>query len=132
MTLALGGQRRGKEEGQQWAGGGEPFVFSQVQLLGLNRWHPIGGPRSGTRCSRWLRAGAGSFADACHSLPRQKQEEGMHRCYLHQGSHQECLGDIPRRWGTQGGVSRCWEREAPSDTNRGYCFLALAVYQAPG
>lgn len=108
MTLALGGQRRGKEEAQPWAGGGEPFVFSQVQLLGLNRWHPIGGPRSGTRCSRWLRAGAGSFADACHSLPRQKQEEGVHRCYLHRGSHlgcyRECPGDIPGRWGDKKGL----------------------------
>lgn len=27
------------------------------------------------------RAGAGSFADACHSLPRQEREEGMHCCY---------------------------------------------------
>lgn len=121
MTLLLGGQRRGGKR----AGSGEPFVLSQVQLLGLNRWHPIGGPRSG--------AGAGSFADACHSLPRQEREEGVHCCYLHQGSHlgchQGCLGDIPRRWGIRGGASRCWERESPSDTSKGYCFLVLSVYQ---
>ena len=50
----LGDRGGGREEGRQWGGGGVPFVFSQVQLLGLNRWHPIGGRRSGTRCGWWL------------------------------------------------------------------------------
>lgn len=54
------------------------------------------------------RAGAGSSADACHSLPRQEREEGMHCCYLHQGSHLGCrqgwLGDIARRWGIEEGL----------------------------
>lgn len=37
------------------------------------------------------RAGAGSSADACHSLPRQEREEGVHCCYLHEGSHLGCV-----------------------------------------
>lgn len=53
MTPATWGTEAGDGEGPAEGGGGEPFVFSQVQLLGLNRWHPTGGPRSGTRCSGW-------------------------------------------------------------------------------
>lgn len=70
MTLAAWGANR--EEGQKWGGGGEPFVVSQVQLLGLNRGHPLaaGGRAPEAAAGGW----AGSSADMCHSLPRQKLE----------------------------------------------------------
>lgn len=54
------------------------------------------------------RAGAGSFADACHSLPRREREEGMGCCYLRQGSHLGCregwLGDIAGGGGREKGL----------------------------
>lgn len=67
------GTEAGGGRGPAVQGGGEPFVFSQVQLLHLNRWHPIGSEgRVPDAPGYW--AGAGSFADMCHSLPRLKQK----------------------------------------------------------
>lgn len=42
MTPAAWGTEAGEGGGPAVGQGkGGPFVFSQVQLLGLNRWHPL-------------------------------------------------------------------------------------------
>lgn len=71
----LGDRGGGGRRASSGAGGGEPFVFSRVQVHSLNRWHPIGGRRSGTRCG-WCLGRGRDLTDVCHSLPRQNQEAG--------------------------------------------------------
>lgn len=82
-------------------GKGGLFVFSQVQLLGLNRWHPLAARGQGGRCGRgW--AGARGLADRAIAsfCPDRSKGRGLH-CYpqwgSHLGCHQGCLGDISRR-----------------------------------
>lgn len=96
-------------------GEGGPFVFSQVQLLGLNRWHPLVA-RGRAADAAVAGQGPGDLLTRAILCPDRSKGRGLH-CYpqrgSHLGCHQGCLGDIPRRGQSEGGLPDVGKESPP-------------------
>ena len=96
-------------------GEGGPFVFSQVQLLGLNRWHPLVA-RGRAADAAVAGQGPGDLLTRAILCPDRSKGWGLH-CYPQQGSHLGChqgyLGDIPRRGRSEEGLPDVGKESPP-------------------